>query len=135
MSSSSNISKAPSFFFGSRTSPRARLHFRQTHSNLFVTLTDLSNKVVSTMSGGRCFSGNKRPKKAPQALEPMVAGLVPCFKQYRLKACEIWLKSPYNWHVQMLLKELSVHELSVFSIEDKCVAAHNGVRGRKPRRV
>lgn len=87
------------------------------------------------MSGGRCFSGNKRPKKAPQALEPMVARLLPSFQQHQLSTFELWLKSPFSWHVQVLLKELSVHRLSVLSVVDKRVVAHNGVRGRKPRRI
>ena len=123
------------FFFGSKKPLRARLHFRRTHNNIFVTLTDLLNRVIATMSGGRCFHGNKRPKKAPQVLEPIVSLLLPCFRRYELQSFEIWLKSRFSWHVQILLKELSLRNLAVLSIVDKRVVAHNGVRGRKPRRI
>jgi len=77
------------FFFGSRSTSQGRLHFRKTYNNVFVTFTDLSNKVVATMSGGQCFQGNKRPKKAPQVLEPMVAMLYPSFQLHRITFFEI----------------------------------------------
>lgn len=124
-----------SFSFGSQSTLRGRLHFRRTHSNTFVTLTDLSNQVIACVSGGLCFHGNKRPKKAPQALEPMMQRLGPRFKEHNLTSFEIWLKSPFSWHVQVLIKELSARNFSLISIVDKRVIAHNGVRGRKPRRV
>lgn len=132
---SSQVLKKELFFFGHKSPFRARLHFRKSHNNIFVTLTDLLNKVVATMSGGRCFSGNKRPKKAPQVLEPIVYSLDPSFKQHKLRSFEIWLKSPFSWHVQILLKELSLRNLSVVAIVDKRLVPHNGVRGRKPRRI
>jgi small subunit ribosomal protein S11 len=132
---SSQELKKETFFFGHEAPLRARLHFRRTHNNIFVTLTDLSNKVVATMSGGRCFIGNKRPKKAPQVLEPMVSRLLSFFKQHGLNSFEIWLKSTFSWHVQILLKELSLQNFHILSILDKRIIPHNGVRGRKVRRV
>lgn len=90
MSSTSSIAlNKKRFFFGSKKPLRARLHFRRTHNNIFVTLTDLLNRVIATMSGGRCFSGNKRQKKAPQVLEPIVVRFLPCFTQYQLQSFEI----------------------------------------------
>lgn len=86
--SSKKLQKKP-FFFGSKKPLRARLHFRRSHNNIFVTLTDLVNRVIMTMSGGRCFSGNKRQKKAPQVLEPIVTRLLPRFKQHQLQFFEI----------------------------------------------
>lgn len=90
MSSTPSINlKKKAFFFGPKKPLKARLHFRRTHNNIFVTLTDLLNRVIATMSGGRCFAGNKRQKKAPQVLEPIVTRLLPCFKQYQLQSFEI----------------------------------------------
>ena len=81
--------ESKNFFFGTDLKKCARLHFRRTHNNIFVTLTDLLNKVIAPMSGGRCFSGNKRQKKAPQALEPMMAKLFPYCKQHDIVSFEI----------------------------------------------
>lgn len=135
LSTPKTLLKKKVFFFGPKKLLRGRLHFRRTHNNIFVTFTDLFNRVITTMSGGRCFQGNKRQKKAPQVLEPIVARLLPSFKQHQLQSFEIWLKSRFSWHVQILLKELSLRNFAVLSIVDKRVVAHNGVRGRKIRRI
>lgn len=48
----------------------ARLHLRRSRQNIFFTVTDLTNRVVSSLSLGQvALSRNKRIKRSPATLE------------------------------------------------------------------
>lgn len=73
-----------------------RLHFRITFSNIFVTFTDLKNKVIANISAGRCLPGNKRAKKSTQVIIPMVEHLSLSLAFHKVSGFELWLKSRYS---------------------------------------
>lgn len=115
---------------------KARLHLRKTHSNIFVTLTDLHNNVVICKSSGSSgIVGTKRRKKAPLALESIVQSLLPFFVKYRIVQLKIFLKMRVSSYYYTLMKELQYHGIVVNGIVVRRKIAFNGVRKRKLRRV
>lgn len=78
------ITKALHFNLGLQQN-KAKLYFRKTFSNIFLTLTDLCSKtIVCKTSGCSGVRNSKRAKKSPYAVENIVKELNIYFKLYIL---------------------------------------------------
>jgi len=80
------------FFFG-ETGNHGCLYLRKSFSNIFVTFTDMNNKVVACKTSGNSgIVDTKRRKKNPQALEIIVKELMKVVKLYRIQFFSIIFK-------------------------------------------
>jgi ribosomal protein S11 len=113
-----------------------KLYFMRTYNNIFLTLTDFADKVVATISGGQCSpTNNKRLKKAAHMIPNLVMKLKPIFHYYQINAMLLCLKSKGGFYISSIIEELKLIDIFLLKIIDKRRKAHNGVRGKKPRRV
>lgn len=114
----------------------ANLIVNKSYSNVFITLTDLRNKVIVCKSSGSCGVGtSKKSKKSPQAVENIVKALISFFELHGLKYFNIILKKRFSSHVVILVKELSDKGYKLISFLNRYKVSHNGMRGRKIRRI
>jgi ribosomal protein S11 len=124
------------FFFSKTLNYAANILVNRSFSNIFLTVTDLKNKVVICKSAGACGVGNlKKSKKSPQAIENIVNALVPYFELYKLQNFNIILKVKFSSHVVILVKELDNRGYNIVKFVNRCKVGHNGMRGRKLRRI
>ena len=108
----------------------------RSHSNIFITLLDKNNKVVICKSSGACDVGNsKKKKKSPQALENIVSKLINYFEMYNIKGLNIILKVKFSSHIVILVKELTDRGIKILKFINRQRVGHNGMRGRKIRRI
>jgi len=81
------------FYFGLKSLKKGRLYLRKSFSNIFLTFTDLKNKVViCKTSGNSGIIGSKRRKRIPMALESIFKSLYKVLQLYQIKCVEIILK-------------------------------------------
>jgi ribosomal protein S11 len=114
----------------------ANIIFNRSFSNIFLTLTDLKKDVVICKSSGSSGVGHlKKSKKSPQAIENIVNALIPYFELYKLKNFNIILKVKFSSHLIILVKELQNHGFNILKFVNQCKVGHNGMRGRKLRRI
>lgn len=127
--------KKPRFSLGKN--PTARVYLKRSHSNVFITITDLKGKVIKCHSSGSAIQlcRSKRIKKSPQAIESIIRGLVPTFNIYKIKLVNIYLRSRISVFFHYLVKELEYYNIKLNCIVIKRRHPHNGVRGRKKRRL
>jgi len=114
----------------------AKIYIKRTYTNIFVTLTDLNNKVIICKTSGSSDKiYNKRKKRIAQAVEKIVLKLKKYFKLYNIMYVHIILKMKIKAHVYTLLSKLHLYGLKILSIKSKKLIAHNGVKGRNLRRL
>src|ERR1700679_1912303 len=124
------------FFFSKNLNYGANIIVNRSFSNIFLSVTDLKNKVVICKSAGASGVGNlKKSKKSPQAIENIVNALVPFFELYKLKNFNIILKVKFSSHVIILVKELDNRGYNIVKFVNRCKVGPNGMRGRKLRRI
>jgi ribosomal protein S11 len=129
-----HLVKKKHFFFGLDGS--AFLIFDKTHSNIFVTLLDSKMKVIICKTSGSSNVGfSKKKKKAPAAVENIIKSLDKIVKLYRIKSLDIILRFKITNHFLILMKELSSLGITIRRFLQRLRIGHNGMRGRKPRRV
>jgi len=130
------IKKDKTFFFGT-TINTANIHIRRTYTNIFVTLTDLNNNVIACVTSGSADNTvlNRRKKRIALTVEKIVTVLNSFFKLYEIKYIYIILKMKVKAHVYTLLSKLVYYGLVVLSICSRKLLAHNGVKGRRLRRL
>ena len=138
--SNSNVLKKQNlktFFFYSSFPRVANLIIKKVHSNIFITLCDLNRRVIISKSSGtvRRIGRNKKRKIAPHAVEIMTKSLKKYFIFYRIKEINLYIKLNKCAHLYILLKELRYLFIKVRSIIDIRRVPHNGMRGRKIRRI
>src|SRR5689334_3775617 len=81
------------FFFGKFLNKIGKIYIRRTFSNIFITLCDLKNKVITSESSGSSdIYQNKRRKKIPQAIEKIIIKLNKFFKLYNISFLHVILK-------------------------------------------
>jgi ribosomal protein S11 len=101
------------FFFG-KENRYARLYLKKSHSNVFVTFTDLLDKViVCKTSGNSGIIGSKRKKRVPFALESIVKSLKTYFELYSIVDVEIVAQMRINSFLRTLSKELSHNNINI----------------------
>lgn len=115
----------------------ANIHIKRTYTNIFITLTDLDNKVIACVTSGSADNTitNRRRKKIALAVEKIVSTLNYFFKIYEIKFINIILKMKVKAHVYTLLSKLVYYGLIILSICSRKLLAHNGVKGRRLRRL
>ncbi len=115
----------------------ANIHIKRTYTNIFVTLTDLDNKVIACVTSGSADKTitNRRRKKIALAVEKIVSTLNYFLKLYEIKFLNIVLKMKVKAHVYKLLSKLVYYGLIILSISSRKLLAHNGVKGRRLRRL
>jgi len=123
------------FFFG-ETGNYGCLYLRKSFSNIFVTFTDMNNKVIiCKTSGNSGILDTKRRKKNPQALEVIIKELMKVIKIYRIRFFRIIFKMRFNNYTYNFIRLIKLHGLIISQLEIHRSIAFNGVRGRKLRRV
>jgi ribosomal protein S11 len=115
----------------------ANIHIKRTYTNIFVTLTDLNNNVIVCVTSGSADNTitNRRRKKIALAVEKIVSTLNYFLKLYEIKYLNIILKMKAKAHVYTLLSKLVYFGLVILSICSRKLLAHNGVKGRRLRRL
>lgn len=115
----------------------ANIHIKRTYTNIFITLTDLDNKVIICVTSGSADNTitNRRRKKIALAVEKIVSTLNYFFKLYEIKFINIILKMKVRAHVYTLLSKLVYFGLIILTISSRKLLAHNGVKGRRLRRL
>ena len=129
-----NIKKKYKFFFSKNR--LAYLVFNRSFSNIFITLLDLNFKVIKCISSGICDVGSqKKIKKAAQTVENIIETFLNIFELYNIKLFNIILKVKFSGHVVLLVKELTDRGFFIKRFINRIKIAHNGMRGKKLRRV
>lgn len=114
----------------------ANIIINRSFSNIFITVTDLRKRVIICKSSGASGVGFlKKSKKSPQAIENIINALVPFFELYQLKNFNLILKVRFSSHIVILVKELTTRGYNIVKFLNRCKIAHNGMRGRKLRRI
>jgi ribosomal protein S11 len=128
------VIKKNHFIFG--PSGCAYLILNRVHSNIFITLMDYKKKVIICKTSGMCAVGaSKKKKNAPHAVENIVKELSPFFKAYGIKVVDIILRSRITSHMLIFVKELFDLGIEIRQFLQRLLLSHNGLRGRKLRRV
>lgn len=132
------VRKYKKFFFGmDQKNKMANIYIRRTYTNVFVTLTDMKNNVVICITSGSADKTltNRRKKRIAQAVEQIVLAMNYFFRLYEIKSLNIILKMRVKAHVYTLISKLINLGLSILSISSRRLIAHNGVKGRRLRRL
>ena len=125
------------FDFGDKNNKKAKIYLRKTWSNIFLTLTDLKDKVIiCKTSGNSKVSDSKRRKKIAMAIETIMKYLYDeCISLFNIKNIEIILKMRVRSHLYTLIKRLKYYKINILSIISKKKMAHNGIRKKKIRKL
>jgi ribosomal protein S11 len=124
------------FFLGEGVNRTAHLYMRKTFSNVFLTLTDLNDKVIICRSSGSSGIWRLKKRKAsPYALERIVSKLNYHFRFFRIKSLKVFIKMRLNNFSHHLLRYLEPCGIQVVSFKRSICVPHNGMRGpRLPRK-
>src|SRR5271168_4509138 len=114
----------------------AKIYIKRTYTNIFITLTDLKDKVIICKTSGSSDSiHNKRKKRIAQAVEKIILKIKKYLKLYNIMYIHLILKMKVKAHVYTLLSKLHSYSIKILSITSKKLIAHNGVKGRNLRRL
>jgi len=112
------------------------LYLNKSSSNIYVTFSDLKNKVVRCQtSGSSGLPASKRRKKNPYAVVQIMAHLLIYLKLYKITKVILVLKLKVNSMFYFLNKELVHNGIQIVKLRLKRSVAFNGVRARKLRRI
>ena len=125
------------FKFGDKENRTAKIYLRKTWSNIFLTLTDLKNRVIICKTSGNCkVSNSKRRKKIAMSIEKIIKHLYDeSLLLFNIKNIEIILKMRVRSHLYTLIKRLKYYKINIISIISRKKIAHNGIRKKKIRRL
>ena len=99
-------------------------------------MLDLNYNVVICKSSGVCHIGHqKKIKKSSQIVETIIENFISIFELYGIKGFNIILKVRFTNHVVILVKELTDRGYIIKKFLNRIKVGHNGMRGRKFRRV
>lgn len=109
---------------------------RSSYSNIFVSLTDVNNKlIICCTSGSSGIRKTKRLKCAPQALGAILDKMSVYFFRYKIRFVEVIIRDSIAPPTEALLYELRRHKIVVVCLKERRGLAHNGPRPRKLRRT
>jgi ribosomal protein S11 len=78
----------------------AKIYIKRTYTNIFITLTDINNKVIICKTSGSSDKiYNKRKKKIAQAVEKIIFRIKKYFKLYNIMFLHLILKMKVKAHV------------------------------------
>jgi ribosomal protein S11 len=125
--------KRKKFFLRKKKSTIGQVHINRTSSNIFVTLTDLRGKVITTSCSG--FVGFIKNKKvSPQAAYASALRIISVAKKMYIFNLEIVLHMRVNLYVYSVIRALKSKGLKIRSFYSKIAVPHNGIRGKHLRR-
>jgi len=128
------LHKKNHFVFKGRWGPR--IYFYRVWSNIYLTLCDVTNKVICCKTAGSSgITGSKRKKKVPQAVEVIVRELYPILKLYKITNVHLIVRMRINIYYHTLVKELTYYGIDIRNLVVHRKFAFNGSRGRKLRRL
>ena len=117
--------------FNYGTNNTAKIHFRANVNNLFLTLTDIKNKVIYTRSTGMCTQEkNKRQQLSPLVIKTMVSDIAKKIYRLKIKCVEIVIRTRARRLFKNFMSYMRQNRVQIFSIVDKRRLPHNGVRGK-----
>lgn len=109
----------------------AKIHFRANVNNLFLTLTDLKNRVVYTRSTGMCTQEkNKRQQLAPLVIKTMVNDMAKKIYRLKITRVEIIIRTRARRLFKNFMLYIRQNRIQISNIIDKRRMPHNGVRGK-----
>jgi ribosomal protein S11 len=112
------------------------LVFIKKHSNLFLILKTESRKHVVTITAGSCNVGRtKKQKISPHSIQLILKELKEYCMLYNVNRLRFYLKSDISKHYYNILKYLHLYDIKVLELSYILHKAHNGMRGRKLRRI
>lgn len=110
--------------------------FFQKYSNVFLVLKTEKKKHVITLTAGSCKLGNtKKQKISPFNINLMIRNLKDYCKLYGIYRIRFFLRSSINKHYYNIMKYLSLYNIKVMEVGYVLHLPHNGIRGRKLRRI
>jgi ribosomal protein S11 len=114
----------------------AHLLFFKKHSNMFLVLKTENKKHVVTISSGICDIGKtKKQKISPYNIHLIIKQLKEYCNIYNINRVRFFLRSRLDKHYYNILKYLSLYNIRIIELNYVLHLAHNGMRGRKPRRI
>jgi len=115
----------------------AILHFKNSYSNYFITLTDLSfNVIYSCSSGLISYSNNKKQKISSVVCYPMFYRILNVLKKFRIKKLLFVIKGSFDkffYNAFFFFKE-HFYRIGTLSVI-KSLPHHLGQRKCKARRI
>jgi ribosomal protein S11 len=112
------------------------LLFFKKYSNVFLVLKTEGKQHVVTLTGGSCrFGRTKKQKISPFNISIMIKELKEYCNIYNITRVRFFFKSIINKHYYNIMKYLSLNNIRVMEIGYVLHQPHNGMRGRKLRRV
>jgi len=95
-----------------------------------------SQKHVVTLTGGSCRAGKtKKQKISPYNINLIIKQLKEYCNIYNINRVRFFLRSNINKHYYNILKYLSLYHIKIIELSYVLHVAHNGMRGRKVRRI
>lgn len=133
-----NLSRAGSsrdLYFGPFADRRvAAFHIKKKKRNLFVTVTDITGAVVSSVSA-KFFAANRKKRFAPHVIDLIIRQLAMVLKAYRIVTLRLFIKFPKAYLVKAAVRTLKSCGVIVTVATDLVAVAHNGCRKKKRRRL
>lgn len=127
--STKNISIKSKFNYGKNRI--AKIHFRANVNNLFLTLTDIANRVIYTRSTGMCTQEkNKRQQLSPLVIKTMVSDIAKRIYKLKITRVEIIIRTRARRLFKNFMSYIRQNRIQIINITDKRRLPHNGVRGK-----
>lgn len=124
-----------SLYFGPYVDKRvAAFHISKKRKNLFLTVTDITGSVVSTVST-KFFAPDRKKRFAPHIVELVVRQLVLVLKAYRIVSVRLFVRISKSYLVKATMRTLKACGIPISFAEDSLAVAHNGCRKKKRRRL
>jgi len=112
------------------------LTFFQKYSNVFLVLNTENKEHVITLTAGSCQLGKtKKQKISPFNISLMIKELKAYCTIYNITRVRFFLKSNINKHYYNIVKYLGLNDIKILEIGYVLHVPHNGIRGRKLRRI
>lgn len=129
-------SRKSHFSLGDSREREGKLYLRRTFSNIFLTFCDLENQVIKCVTSGMVVESNsKRRKRIAQAVEDIMYYMSKYLRFYKISKVHLIFKIKVKSHVYTLVNRLKYHGFLIGSMCSRLCTAHNGVRGKKLRRL
>jgi len=114
--------------------PPFRVHVRQSQNNVFFTALNPKSKTVYTLSSGTSgMKGGARSTTFAAGQVGRLAGVKLRDLEFGASLC--LYKSPVNPHLKLLTRSICQTFRGIKGLCDVIPRSHNGLRGRKLRRV
>ena len=108
----------------------AAFHLKKKRRNLFLTITDITGAVVSSVSA-KLFANDRKKRFAPHIVELAVRQLALILKAYRIYAVRFFIKVKRSYLIRSVIRTLKQNKIGITFAMDLIAVAHNGCRKKK----